>query len=238
MAVLLNGFVESVGSIKGWLRKDESVPLPAGWLILDGSLVSDPDSDWDGLTLPDYRGKFLKGHASLGNANFGADTTYKVDGGSLPTGGTASHNLQHSHPAGAHTHAIGAHTHTITSESSHVHGLASHTHSIPSHSHTISTDGAHTHNSGAGGGSIYASPGVFTSSSGNHSHGGVTGAGGGGATGAASANTDAGGSHNHGGVTGGSSGDTAAGTGNTDNALTTIDNEPPFVGVLWLVKIK
>lgn len=113
MVLSLNSISEPIGSVKSWLRHDNTVPLPFGWLICDGSLVVDASSSYNGKTLPDFRGRFIRGHATLDNLNFGADTFYYA-GGTVPNGGTDSHSLSHTHNVDAHNHSIssdGAHTH-------------------------------------------------------------------------------------------------------------------------------
>lgn len=251
MAVLLDAFQEAVGSIKDWLRASTAVPLPPNWMILDGSTVVDPDSQYNGIALPDSRSKFHQGHPTLTNANFGADVSYRA-GGTIPNGGAATQNLLHNHPAGAHTHSVAGHTHVIPNQLGHAHNFSGHSHSVPQHSHSIththsvpSFNTGNTTNTSNIGGIYNTAAGInypehqhavpshntdntFTSS-GNGGNG--TDSGGGGAT-------DTQGAHDHGGSTGTGAGNTGAGSGNTDNALSSIDNTPPWFGMLKLIKVK
>ena len=86
MVISINALSEPVGSIKSWLRPTVATQLPSGWLICDGSTVVDASSPFDGLAIPDLRAKFPRGHATLTNANFGADVAYFA-GGTIPAGG-------------------------------------------------------------------------------------------------------------------------------------------------------
>ena len=243
MAFLVDALGEAVGSVKSFMRPTVATPLPSGWVILDGSTVSDPDSIFDGYTLIDMRSKFVRGHSSLTNSNFGSDVTYALGGAgaAIETGGTSSHNLAHSHAAGAHTHTLGSHTHTVSSDGSHTHTVANHTHDV-----TIPSDGNHSHGglTGAPSATFGTDSAVFfdvasnnhnhtITTDGAHDHGTTitTGSGGSGNTGSA-------GVHDHGGATGAAVGNTGAGSGNTNSALTSIDNKPPFVGLIWIMKIK
>lgn len=151
MVLSLTALAEPVGSVKTWLRATNAIALPAGWLICDGSTVVDASSAYNGKVLPDMRGRFLRGHASLSNGNFSSDTVYFA-GGTIPNGGADSNNLNHAHSTPNHQHNISA--------GSHFHTLSLNT----------SSDGSHFHNAGPPGGQIFTSPGVFTSTDGNHSH--------------------------------------------------------------------
>jgi len=248
MAVLLDQFEQVVGSVQAWLRMDENVTLPVQWLILDGSVIVDPESAWNGLTLPDMRGKFLKGHSTLTNATFGADTDYRINGGgTIPSGGQATMSLAHVHGLASHTHGISGHTHPISSSGTHVHGISNHTHSGASHTHTFTTaaGGTHIH---------HVNPNVFATQNGrfqqanpgfdvygtdgSHSHTGTTNAGAGTTGSGGPGTSNSGGDHNHGAVTGAGVGTTDAAAGNTDSALASEDNLPPFLGMLLIVKVK
>ena len=55
-------------------------PNPEIWALLDGHVVNDPDSPLHGITLPDPRGRFLKGHNIQGL-----------------TGGQSTINITHNH---------------------------------------------------------------------------------------------------------------------------------------------
>lgn len=163
MVLSINALAEPVGSIKSWIRPSAATPLPGGWLICDGSTVVDSSSVFNGLAIPDLRSRFPRGHATLTNANFGADTFYYT-GGTIPTGGADTVNLSHGHSSPSHAHSSPSHAHAVPSDSG--------------HSHSFSTGGAVQ--PGPGGTSSYQG-GAFThfhsgttSPAGTHSHGGAT----------------------------------------------------------------
>jgi len=100
---VLSSLSVPLGTIHPWIRPDNTTPLPYGWLICDGSTVVDSSSQFNGKVIPDLRGNFPRGHATLSNANFAADTLYFA-GGTVPTGGTNTVNLSHSHSTPNHSH--------------------------------------------------------------------------------------------------------------------------------------
>jgi len=250
MAVLLDAFQEAVGSVKAWLRANTAEPLPANWVICDGSTISDPDSAYNGKAIPDLRDQFLKGHPTLTNANFAADATYEA-GGTIPAGGVATHNLTHAHPAGAHIHGVGAHNHSVPNSGTHGHTVGGHYHNLYAHGHSIDNDN-HTHG-GTGATSIFTpltqgggqalvgavDPHSHTIPAYNHSHNGVTqGSNGPTFTHASAESVTPGGDHNHGGTTGPGLGSTDPGSGNTGDGLAVIDNTPQNLALLMILKIK
>ena len=107
MVTSISQLLEPIGAITEWIRPDNTIPLPFGWLICDGSTVSDSESTFNGKALPDLRGKFPRGHATLSNANFAADTLY-FTGGTVPTGGADTVDLSHVHSMPTHRHTINA----------------------------------------------------------------------------------------------------------------------------------
>ena len=115
MVLSISSLSEPVGSIKPWLRASASVPLPSGWLICDGSTVVDASSPFNGLTLPDMRGRHMRGHGSLDNSNFSVDATYFA-GGTIPAGGNDNANFNHGHNSNSHNHntnVAGSHSHSV-----------------------------------------------------------------------------------------------------------------------------
>jgi len=112
MVISTSAFSTPVGAIKSWIRPDNTIALPFGWLICDGSTVVDSESSFNGLPLPDLRTRFPRGHNSLTNANFAADVLYFA-GGTVPTGGTDTGAVGHSHPIPNHNHGY-----TITTPNS------------------------------------------------------------------------------------------------------------------------
>jgi hypothetical protein len=67
-----------VGGVVDWYRPNASFPIPDGYMIADGSIVTDSESPLLNETLPDLRSKFVRGAAALNE--IGA------------TGGLASHS--------------------------------------------------------------------------------------------------------------------------------------------------
>ena len=64
-----------IGAVVAWLKSLTGVPqtLPAGWVELDGSTISDADSPLNGETLPNLQGtgantqRFLRGSTTSGS---------------------------------------------------------------------------------------------------------------------------------------------------------------------------
>jgi hypothetical protein len=126
MVISISSLAEPIGSIKQWIRPNDTTPLPTNWLICDGSTVSNAASPFNGLAVPNLSANFVRGHHSLTNSNFSADTTYYT-GGTIPTGGTDSNNLSHTHTDAGHTHTDAGHTHT---DSGHNHTMQDHVHGV------------------------------------------------------------------------------------------------------------
>ena len=59
-----------IGAMIPWLKSFTSVPqtLPSGWVVCDGSVISDAESVLDGETLPDLNGnnQFVRGNTTSG----------------------------------------------------------------------------------------------------------------------------------------------------------------------------
>lgn len=95
-----------LGAVIPWWRPTPETPIPSGHFALaDGSVVNDPESPFNGQTLPDLTGKFIMGVAP---ANIGS------------AGGSNTLDLSHSHTVSSHNHQVNSHTH----------GLPSHSHSV------------------------------------------------------------------------------------------------------------
>jgi hypothetical protein len=84
-ALLVVSFVNScatgkvpIGGVVDWYRPNSSFPIPDGYMIADGSIVTDSESPLLNEALPDLRSKFVRGAAALNE--IGA------------TGGLASHS--------------------------------------------------------------------------------------------------------------------------------------------------
>ncbi|MEE2830325.1 MAG: hypothetical protein VX498_14140 [Myxococcota bacterium] len=76
-----------LGTIIDWWRPNETVPLPEGYAVCDGSVIDDPQSPWLGETLPDLLGRVALGIElpELGQI-----------------GGSSIH--EHENPVGSHVH--------------------------------------------------------------------------------------------------------------------------------------
>ena len=164
MLLNLIALKEPIGSIKSWIRPSAATSLPGGWLICDGSTVVDSDSPFNGLSLPDLRGRFLRGHASLDNSNFAADSLYFA-GGTIPSGGVDSYGNSHSHSMPGHGHSVSSHSHSVSSTPGHQHSTGFTANLVTDgasnqalafansliHNHGLtSLDGAHDHNGSSG----------------------------------------------------------------------------------------
>lgn len=124
---LLPATVVPVGAVIDWWRPNDTFPLPEGFQMCDGSLVTDPMSPLLGMRLPDLRNRFVRGVDNIGfiGDEGGAEShdhivdlpahthtgTTALAGGHMHTGTTA--------PAGGHTHTstmgmAGGHTHNDT----------------------------------------------------------------------------------------------------------------------------
>jgi hypothetical protein len=215
LVLSLSALGEPIGSMKQWLPATTGLAgatVPQSWLICDGSTVADASSAYNGIALPDARAKFGRGHNSLTNATFPSDNTYKA-GGTIPTGGTDSNNLLHSHTYGFSV-AGGGHTHSMQG---HTHGGGS-----------LVTDfqnqgnGSGTHTGGALGNPSIAIIQSNTFSPFDHNHA-VTG----GASGGPSiASTDNQGSFN------------IPINGSVNNSLGATENRPVFLEFVTIIKIK
>lgn len=185
--ISLGAIREPIGTIKPWLRANNTVPLPLNWLICDGTTVSDPESDFNGKALPDLRSNFPEGHATLTNANFGSDTLYYA-GGTIPSGGGSSHS-----------HSVNSHSHGIPSQAGHRHGGRT------GMQYPYTTQG----NTGRGNGELYfiGSDRVFKMD--------------------LDTNMNENASHDHGGSTNGAGSSTGSGA-----------NIPPYLGLVYIIKIK
>jgi hypothetical protein len=149
----LNVIAEPVGSMKQWLPATTGAAgalFPQNWLICDGSIVADSSSPYNGIALPDTRAKFRRCHSTMTNLNFSADNAYKA-GGTIPSGGTDSNNLSHSH---SYNVSGGGHTHDLQN---HTHGPGNLSGPGPDHYHTSHGPGGYNnevYNNGSSGGNI------------------------------------------------------------------------------------
>jgi len=187
MAIRLNEGRTITGQVMDWAGSS----APTGWLLCDGSAVSQTtyaalyavigvtygDPGGGNFNLPDFRGRVTMG----------------VNDGTLPNGQNGSYTSR------ARAATPGSEAPGTGSDGAHSHGMASHTHYMQNHTHTISSDGNHYHNDVAGsdffngGGALGA-----TQTTGAHTHGGATGTPSSGNTaGPSTSNTDGVGNHSH-----------------------------------------
>lgn len=169
--------------MKVWVRATSSVTIEPNWVISDGSTIADGASSYNGKAIPDMRGSYPKGHPTLSNANFGADTTYFAGGSGIVTGGSSSVNLNHSHGVGndgshSHSGSVNSHNHGINNDGTHQHtsdgpavgNTAVYNNSSGGAFGNINAAGAHAHGSNT----QFTAPSLSTSSSSTHNHGGNT----------------------------------------------------------------
>lgn len=117
-----------IGSVIDWWRPNATFPLPAGYQICDGSIVTDPASPYVNAVLPDLSDKFVRGISDtslIGQTGGTASHTHAVDPPS--TGTTSSYS---------HTHSVDPPSTGTTSDS--------HTHSVNPPA-TTSTSDTHNH---------------------------------------------------------------------------------------------
>jgi hypothetical protein len=169
-----------IGTVMSWLKSLTGTPsLPSNWVECNGQLISDVNSPYNGVTLPNLNGTqtFLRGNSTSG-----------------ATGGSTTHT----HTGPSHDHTWSDTVNISISGSTNTTG--SHTHSVSGTTSTYN-DTAYLNSIGGGSGTIYATDdhshtwSDTSSSDGSHSHtfsdsdsdsiGGTTSASGTGATGSA-----------------------------------------------------
>lgn len=202
-----------IGAIVDWYRPSPTLRVPAGWALCDGNNVNDTESPLHGLPTPNLTGRFTRGLNPSAAYNASGDPLPGYGAGTptpLPeSGGAAALNLGHAHGGGFHSHGMGSHTHSMN--------------------HT------HTGDSLVAGNVInrviFAAPPGTTPT---HRTDALAGAE----------------NHNHqisGTTSGPSTNDTGPPNGGgstdgsgiqTDTQLGTFDNQPPFVGMLKIIRIR
>lgn len=116
-----------VGLIQKWWPPVSTATPPAGYALANGQLISDADSPFDGLRVPDLRALFPRGAT--------AGTYASGQGGDA---GVANANVE---SGGVDTHSHGASTGaTAISNNSNVSGGTSIQLIVDPHSHSISSD--------------------------------------------------------------------------------------------------
>lgn len=84
-----------IGAVIDWWRPNATFPIPDGFAIADGSAVSDARSPINGATLPDFRGRFVKGAQDVGSigATGGANQhSHRFDSGHVHEWARTVHN--------------------------------------------------------------------------------------------------------------------------------------------------
>lgn len=79
-----------IGAVLDWYRFDENVPVPEGFAIADGSVITDPESPFTGRNTPNLIDRFVRGVSSVDTIG--------------TTGGADAANVDHTHPI-PHTHS-------------------------------------------------------------------------------------------------------------------------------------
>lgn len=101
-----------IGTILPWLKSFASTPqiLEESWVECNGQVLDDPDSPFDGETIPDLNGnnQFLRGNATSGGTG-GSETMAHTHTGTA-SGTTGSHTLTENE--------IPSHNHTVTARTS------------------------------------------------------------------------------------------------------------------------
>lgn len=80
----MNGEIP-IGTIISWAKSIAGVPqtLPYGWALANGQTLSDTQSIFNGLVLPDLTQKFLRGNVTSGGT--GGSETHTHNGSVNPT---------------------------------------------------------------------------------------------------------------------------------------------------------
>jgi hypothetical protein len=85
--------VVPVGTVIDWYRPTAETPVPAGWKVMDGTAIDDPQSPMFGVVVPDMSGKFARGVPASDQGAIGA------------SGGANQHdhtvNYTHGHTGGS-----------------------------------------------------------------------------------------------------------------------------------------
>lgn len=223
------GSLSPLGQVIAWFRPNNTVAIPAGWMVCDGATIVSAQHGWTGagnVSLPDLRNKFILGAATSGTGT--GPTTPPAENA---VGGAHSRFFDHSHPIPGHSHTVN-----------------SHTHDIPFHTHDIWNDGNHSHNIHSRMNAFFGNISI-RDEMGNQRINNMQSLYVAGFNGATTDPLDAAlpssGAHNHGGSTGGKGGTTTEASPDTDSPSLTTDNQsaggdirPAFVGLLYIIKVK
>ncbi len=121
-----------VGSIIDWWRPDTTFPLPNGYAICNGDVITDTLSPLVGMTLPDLSDKFILGTIDpneAGEEGGSIDHTHTIDVGTVT-----------SQLAGGHLHSFNFGTLTSSEDGTHLHSYNSNQSPV-----ITSTYGGHNH---------------------------------------------------------------------------------------------
>ncbi len=104
-----------VGTVIDWWRPNNTFAIPAGFQICDGSTVTDGQSPFQGLRLPDLRNKFVRGASTpsdVGKGGGSASHKHSVDPPSVraSSDGLHDHNVD---PSRAFVSLVSGHTHQV-----------------------------------------------------------------------------------------------------------------------------
>jgi hypothetical protein len=232
-AAALDPNILPVGSVMLWWRPPGSGATPDGfWEAMDGRAWNSISNYW-GLTtgnIPDTRGVFAKGADILG----GHGTPIGASGGS------SSASLAHSHNVLGHTHSIPAHTHGIWPDGGHTHtwmgglNMWARTNSFPKGTTIIGIQGQSHFNgyfstyiqglSGAGSWVPEQDQPGYPGIQHPIQDGQVS--------------MDSAGTHSHGLATGATGGTTGSGTATTDTQLGSTTIDPPWTGLLYIMRCR
>jgi hypothetical protein len=219
-----------IGSVIQWWRPNGAYPLPSGWAVCDGSIISSSNHDFGtggSITLPNMTNRFAMG------ANPSAAYGQTGDGGSVGAGvnGSGGANflaLAHSHVADDHYHnaqgTVGSYAGNLYADD-HLHSSGSLYAANHAHHFAVGTS------AGNRGGPMQLGGGAEAGTFLNHWHwietdtwGSQPGVGG--STGASDRWLY---------VRGNTSGSSHRGM---TSALSTVDSRPLWVGLVYLMKIK
>ncbi len=113
-----------IGAVIDWWRPSNTVAVPAGFAICDGTTITSTNHDFgtgSSIVLPDLRNAFTIG-ANIANADGYAGLQTDLPGNAPGIRGTGSSNQKDI----SHTHAVPGHTHSLSSVAGHTHtGIAS-----------------------------------------------------------------------------------------------------------------
>ena len=100
-----------IGSVIDWWRPNANFPIPEGYQIADGAVVSDTQSPLYGTTLPNLVGRFIRGAANAGEIGLGDGNPTHAHSYDLPA---HQHlfDINHDHlSAAVFSGAVGDHKH-------------------------------------------------------------------------------------------------------------------------------